>query len=321
MFGTAIESCRPRSRSVAWRIVSGLSVKQIARDFLGSATAAMEQRITRAEDRVAAAHVSFEAPGAWIGRSVSPTVAAAHPERIFNQGTRRMLPSNASCHEHVHDEAIRLGRLLLGLFQTEPEIMGLTALVLLQHARAGARFDTDGAVVLLEDQDRSKWNRNLITEGLALIDKAIRHRRPGPYQVQAAIAALHARAARFEDLGWLEIEHGQHAPAEPRLPAPPAPRAADGSFAARVKQVAEKLTTPPFQGRVAIAQVYDAYGRIHPDAGSLQSFKARLVEAAKARTLVLGRLDMPEGMPRDLRERSETLRNSDEVHFVITAWK
>ena len=84
--------------------------------------------------------------------------------------------------------------------------MGLTALVLLQHARAGARFDTDGAVVLLEDQDRSKWNRNLITEGLALIDKAIRHRRPGPYQVQAAIAALHARAARFEDSGWLEIE-------------------------------------------------------------------------------------------------------------------
>lgn len=120
----------------------------------------------------------------------------------------------------------------------------------------------------------------------------------------------------------VEQSSGQHAPAEPRLPAPPAPRApADGSFAARVKQVAEKLTTPPFQGRVAIAQVYDAYGRIHPDAGSLQSFKARLVEAAKARTLVLGRLDMPEGMPRDLRERSETLWNSDEVHFVITAWK
>jgi hypothetical protein len=85
--------------------------------------------------------------------------------------------------------------------------------------------------------------------------------------------------------------------------------------------VAEELTTPPFQGRVAIAQVYDTYGRIHPDAGSLQSFKARLVEAAKARTLVLGRLDMPEGMSRELRERSETSWGSDEVHFVITAWK
>jgi hypothetical protein len=117
----------------------------------------------------------------------------------------------------------------------------------------------------------------------------------------------------------VEQSSGQRAPAELRSSAPPAP--AVDNFAARVKQVAEKLTTPPFQGRVAIAQVYDAYGRIHPDAGSLQSFKARLVEAAKARMLVLGRLDMPEGMPRDLRERSETPWDSDEVHFVITAWK
>ena len=92
------------------------------------------------------------------------------------------------------DEAIRLARLLLRLFQTEPEIMGLTALMLLQHARAPARFDADGAVVLLEDQDRSLWNRKMIAEGLALIDKAMRHRQPGPYQIQAAIAALHARA-------------------------------------------------------------------------------------------------------------------------------
>jgi hypothetical protein len=85
----------------------------------------------------------------------------------------------------------------------------------------------------------------------------------------------------------VERSVGQRAPAELRSPAPPAPHPpADGSFAARVKQLAEKLTTPPFQGRVAIAQVYDAYGRIHPDAGSLQSFKARLVEAAKARALV-----------------------------------
>ena len=74
--------------------------------------------------------------------------------------------------------------------------MGLTALLLLQHARAPARFDADGAIVLLEDQDRGLWDREMIAEGLALIDKAMRHRRPGPYQVQAAIAALHARAAR-----------------------------------------------------------------------------------------------------------------------------
>ena len=84
--------------------------------------------------------------------------------------------------------------------------MGLTALLLLQHARAAARFDADGAVILLDDQDRSLWNQQLIAEGLALIDKAMRHRRSGPYQVQAAIAALHARADTPEDTDWTQID-------------------------------------------------------------------------------------------------------------------
>ena len=104
------------------------------------------------------------------------------------------------------DEAIRLARLLLRLFQTEPEVMGLTALLLLQHARAAARFDAQGEVVLLDDQDRSLWNQGMIAEGLALIDKAMRHRRRGPYQVQAAIAALHARAATPQDTDWAQID-------------------------------------------------------------------------------------------------------------------
>ena len=104
------------------------------------------------------------------------------------------------------DEAIRLARLLLRLFPAEPEIMGLTALLLLQHARSQARFGADGSVILLEDQDRSKWSAKMIAEGLALVDKAIRHRQPGTYQVQAAIAALHARATRAEDTDWKQIE-------------------------------------------------------------------------------------------------------------------
>ena len=87
-----------------------------------------------------------------------------------------------------------LGRLLLRLFQTEPEIMGLLALMLLQHSRSAARLDGNGEIVLLEQQDRSRWSGPMIAEGLALIDKAMRHRRPGAYLVQAAIAALHARA-------------------------------------------------------------------------------------------------------------------------------
>jgi hypothetical protein len=94
-----------------------------------------------------------------------------------------------------------------------------------------------------------------------------------------------------------------------------------GGFADRVKAVARALDTPPFQGRVAIAQIYDAYGRQHPDAGSLASFKERLVTAARARKLELSRLDLPEYMERDLRERSQTVWDSNEVHFVVTEWK
>ena len=92
------------------------------------------------------------------------------------------------------------------MFPSEPEVMGLAALMLLQQARAPARFDSDGSIVLLEDQDRSRWNPKPIAEGLALIDTAMRHRRPGPYQVQAAIAALHARAGRAEDTDWAQID-------------------------------------------------------------------------------------------------------------------
>jgi RNA polymerase sigma-70 factor (ECF subfamily) len=104
------------------------------------------------------------------------------------------------------DEAIRLARLLLRLFQTEPEIMGLTALMLLQHARLPARFDAAGEAILLEDQDRTRWNGKSIVEGLALIDKAIRHNLPGPYQIQAAIAAIHSRATRAQDTDWAGID-------------------------------------------------------------------------------------------------------------------
>ena len=160
----------------------------------------MEQRITRAKSRIAEADVPFETPGA-VERAERLAAVAAMIYLVFNEGYSAS-GGDAPVRAPLCDEAIRLARLLLRLFQTEPEIMGLTALMLLQHARAPARFDADGAIVLLEDQDRGLWNRAMIAEGLALIDKAMRHRRPGPYQVQAAIAALHARAARPEDTDW-----------------------------------------------------------------------------------------------------------------------
>jgi RNA polymerase sigma-70 factor (ECF subfamily) len=187
--------------ALALRIVSGLSVKQIARAFLVGESA-MEQRITRAKSRVAGAAVRFETPGAPERAERLATVAAMI-YLIFNEGYSGGPEGNrlALC-----DEAIRLARLLLRLFPSEPEIMGLTALMLLQHARAAARFAADGSIVLLEDQDRGLWNQEMIVEGLSLIDKAMRHRRPGAYQVQAAIAALHARAARPQDTDWAQID-------------------------------------------------------------------------------------------------------------------
>ncbi len=189
--------------AVALRIVSGLSVKQIARAFLVT-EAAMEQRITRAKGRVASAQVPFETPSA-ADRAERVAAVAAMIYLVFNEGyTTNVAEQGAK--SPLCEEAIRLARLLLGLYPTEPEIMGLAALLLLQHARAAARFDADGAVVLLEDQDRSRWNRKQIAEGLALIDKAVRHRRPGPYQLQAAIAAIHARAKTFRDTDWSEID-------------------------------------------------------------------------------------------------------------------
>jgi RNA polymerase sigma-70 factor, ECF subfamily len=189
--------------AVALRIVSGLSVKQIARAFLVSESA-MEQRITRAKSAIAAADVPFETPGA-VERSERLAAVAAMVYLIFNEGYSAS-GGPGGTRAPLCDEAIRLGRLLLRLFPTEPEIMGLLALLFLQHARAAARFDADGNIMLLEDQDRGLWNREMIAEGLALIDKAMRHKRPGPYQAQAAIAALHARAERPEDTDWAQID-------------------------------------------------------------------------------------------------------------------
>ncbi|WP_439370465.1 RNA polymerase sigma factor [Bradyrhizobium sp. DASA03120] len=189
--------------ALALRIVSGLTVKQIARAFLVS-DAAMEQRITRAKAKVAEAGTPFEAPGA-VERAERLAGVAAMIYLIFNEGYSAS-GDTAEIRKPLCEEAIRLARLLLRLFPSEPEIMGLTALILLQHARSAARFAADGSLILLGDQDRSLWNGAMIAEGLALIDKAMRHRRSGPYQIQAAIAALHARASTPEETDWAQID-------------------------------------------------------------------------------------------------------------------
>jgi RNA polymerase sigma-70 factor (ECF subfamily) len=187
--------------ALALRIVSGLSVAQIARAFLVS-EAAMEQRITRAKQKIGKGSVTFETPGA-VERAERLAAVAAMIYLIFNEGYSG---GQDQARAPLCDEAIRLARLLLRLFPTEPEIMGLAALMLLQQARLPARFDAEDEAVLLEDQDRALWDGKLISEGLALIDKAMRHNRPGPYQVQAAIAATHARAATAAQTDWAGID-------------------------------------------------------------------------------------------------------------------
>jgi RNA polymerase sigma-70 factor (ECF subfamily) len=189
--------------ALALRIVSGLSVSQIARLFLVS-EAAMEQRITRAKARVGRAGSPFDAPGP-AERAGRLAAVSAMLYLMFNEGYTTEV-ARAGARAPLAEEAIRLARLLLQLFPAEPEVMGLTALLLLQHARAPARFDAEGEAVPLDAQDRTLWNGRLIAEGLALVDKAMRHARPGPYQMQAAIAALHCRARTARETDWPQIE-------------------------------------------------------------------------------------------------------------------
>jgi RNA polymerase sigma-70 factor (ECF subfamily) len=189
--------------ALALRIVCGLSVKQIARAFLVG-EAAMEQRITRAKARIGDAGLPFETPGA-VERAERLATVAAMIYLVFNEGYSARADETAT-RGTLAQEGVWLVRLLLRVFPQEPEVMGLAALMLLQQSRAAARFDDKGGIILLEEQDRSQWDGKRIAEGLALIDKAMRHRRPGPYQVQAAIAALHARAKRAEDTDWAQID-------------------------------------------------------------------------------------------------------------------
>ncbi|MGZ3273155.1 MAG: RNA polymerase sigma factor, partial [Caulobacteraceae bacterium] len=233
----------------------------------------------RAKARIAEANrrgeTRFEAPGA-VERAERLAAVAAMVYLVFNEGYSSPDPLEAEGPRGaLCDEAIRLGRLLLRLFPAEPEIMGLTALMLLQHARLKARFDSEGQVVLLETQDRQAWNRPMIAEGLALIDKAMRHRRPGPYLVQAAIAALHARAPSFEDTDWIEIE-ALYASLEVLAPSPVVTlnRAA---AAMRTRGAADALAMiEPLGQRLA------GYFNFHGMRGALLSDLGRKAEAKEA---------------------------------------
>jgi RNA polymerase sigma factor (sigma-70 family) len=184
------------------RAVCGLTVGQIGRAFLVS-EATMSQRLLRARKTLADAGAPVRVPDPdELADRLAQVLAVVY--LFFNEG---YLASSGRqpARRDLAAQAVALTRTLHRLMPREPEVLGLLALLLLHESRAAARFDGWGRLIRLKDQDRSRWNKNLAAEATALLDRAMAMRRPGPYQVQAAIAALHAEAADYEQTDWRQI--------------------------------------------------------------------------------------------------------------------
>jgi len=198
--------CHPaleRSVSVALtlRSICGLTTEEIARAHLVTPDA-MAQRLVRARHEIAKAGIGYEIPGPeGFAPRLDAVLAVIY--LIFNEGYAAS--SGQYLRTDLCDEAIRLARLLHQLMPDEPEVEGLLALVLLHHSRSGTRLTDAGALIALEHQDRSSWNSALIAEGIALVTIALGRDRPAPYQLQAAVAALHAEAESFAATDWPQI--------------------------------------------------------------------------------------------------------------------
>ncbi|HBZ92233.1 MAG TPA: RNA polymerase subunit sigma-24 [Pseudomonas sp.] len=183
------------------REVCDLSTEEIARAFLSSPST-LAQRIVRAKAKIRDARIPYEVPGrSELPERLDAVLRVVY--LVFNEGYFAS-SGDSLTRSQLSDEAIRLGRLLLELLP-EPEVQGLLALMLLHESRRAARSGVDGEVILLDAQDRSLWNRELIAEGEALVVQALHSRRFGPYSLQAAIAAVHAEAARLEETDWAQI--------------------------------------------------------------------------------------------------------------------
>jgi RNA polymerase sigma-70 factor, ECF subfamily len=184
------------------RTLGGLGIAEIARAFLVS-EAALAQRLARAKQKIARAHIPYEIPD---HESLAPRLEAVLSVLylVFNEGYLASAGRQLVRGDLVAD-ALRLARGLAALLPEEPEAVGLLALMLLHDSRREARVNDEGELVLLEDQDRTQWKRPQIDEGLRLVEHALRMRRPGTYQIQAAIAAVHAEAPSALETDWRQI--------------------------------------------------------------------------------------------------------------------
>jgi RNA polymerase sigma-70 factor, ECF subfamily len=179
------------------RLLGGLSTKQVASAFLVTEPT-MARRLVRAKHKIKAARIPYRVPGAHeLPDRLRPVLAVAY--LVYNAGL------TSSAEPDLCAEAIRLARILASLMPDEPEVAGLLALLLLTESRRGSRTRPDGSLVLLGEQDRTRWDRAMIAEGQAILRRCLRRNQPGSYQLQAAINAVHADAPTVEETDWSQI--------------------------------------------------------------------------------------------------------------------